>query len=44
MPEDVYILKKTKKKEIFVVAARVHGQKVVGGTVVAEGIIDCFDI
>ncbi len=41
MPEDVYILK---KKKTFVVAARVHGQKVVGGTIVAEGIIDCFDI
>lgn len=32
------------KEKIFVVAARVHGQEVVGGTIVAEGIIDCFDM
>lgn len=40
MPEDVYI----EEKRSFVVAARVHGQKMVGGTIVAEAIIDCFDI
>lgn len=32
------------KEKIFVVAARVHGQEVLGGSIVAEGIIDCFDI
>lgn len=32
------------KEKIFVVAARVHGQEVVGGSIVAEGIIDSFDI
>lgn len=40
MPEDVYIF----FKKIFVVPARVHGQKVVGGTIVVEEIIDCFDL
>ncbi len=33
-----------KKRRIFVVPAGVRGHKVVGGTIVAEGIIDCFDI